>query len=100
MNNHIRKLHAGTGLEMLKEAVLLVLYEARNEMTYPQPFASFLSEADIYEKLCLPQPLTKGDAHNALIHGVLQHLQGDLHTDYIPKEGWQITEAGISFIEG
>ena len=100
MNDKTRNTFASYGLELLKWSVLLVLYEERNEMTYPKPFASFPLEADIYEKLCMPQPLSQGDAYNALIHGVLQHLLGDLHADYISGEGWQITEEGIKFIEG
>lgn len=100
MQSFIAKQFAKQGLDLLKRSVLLVLYEERNEMTYPKPFASLLLEEDIYEKLQIPQPLTPGNAYNALIHGILQHLLGDLHAEYISGEGWQITEAGVRFIEG
>ena len=71
MNRKIRRLHVATGLERLKESVLLVLYEKRDE-----PYASAWLQPDaIREALGIPRPSEVSANTNALIFGILDHLR-------------------------
>ena len=101
MNDNTRNDFASYGLEILKRAVLLVLYEQYVSGTY-------LTIKEIGEQLDI-RPLERDTnrprgkyAHmNGLTHGILAHLLDDGQVEWLGERGlWQITEAGISVIEG
>lgn len=70
MNNKTRNDFAAYGLEILKRAVLLVLYEARQE----SPYGKILTAGQIHQRLDLLQPWRVCVSTNSLIHGILDHL--------------------------
>lgn len=82
------------GLEMIKRSALQVLYEARDEFI-------FITQDQVRERLGIPKVDYYDPArHNALIYGILMHLQEDGHAYHNVSVGWQITEEGVSVIEG
>lgn len=86
---------ASFGLEMLKRAVLLVLYGADIENRY----GTLLTPKEIRDRLNLPR-LGRIHPHaNDLISGVLDYLQKDGHVYYEVGFGWEITNKGRYFIE-
>ncbi|MDE0011257.1 MAG: hypothetical protein OXU36_08915 [Candidatus Poribacteria bacterium] len=93
MNNHTQRLIAASGLEMLKEAVLLVLYEQ-----YSDESRQFAKLGEIRESLNLPRGRS---GQNHLIRGVLEILEvrGYVEPNYSSDAAWQITENGILLIE-
>ena len=95
VNNYTRKLHAETGLEMLKEAVLLVLYQKSDE-----PYArTWLQPEAIREQLDIPKPAKTASDRNALIFGVLDYLHQDGYVFHVEHCGWQITRKGADIIK-
>ena len=80
-------------LETLKQAVLQVLYE--QHASGEQPYLGF---NDIHEALSIERiPDTK----DYFVHGILLRLLDDGHAEWLGTRGlWQITETGISVIEG
>ena len=84
------KQEARTGLFHLKEAVLDILLEAKNEgNSYRQPGA-------IRERSGIPK-IEEPHAHsNTLIYGVLLHLGAEKRVEYKKGYGWRITEQEAS----
>ena len=97
MNDNVRNTFAAYGLEILKRAVLLVLYEE----TDPYPSKRILKAEKIREYLSIPKPCKKSVNVNSLTRGVLDHLRHEKHAHhYVDQEAWGITEKGVSVIEG
>ena len=93
INDNTRNELARHGLEILKRAVLDVLYQEAKE-------GGIVDRETIFKKL--PILCTEKEDRNtySLIVGVLSHLADDGHARYVPYEkGGQITEEGISVIE-
>lgn len=91
MNNNTRNAFAAYGLEILKRSVLQILYDSE---VSPTP-TDILHQCDI--------PLVKDNegSKTTLMRGILAHLRADGHAKYNTKHaGWQITEKGVSVIEG
>lgn len=96
MNQNTRKTFASYGLEILKQAVLPVFYEHAVSRT-----PAFLRHDEIRERLGIPRtkPIA-GKRLNRLTAGVLEHLKEAKCVKYNKKGGWQITDEGVSIIEG
>ena len=93
MTENTRNTYAAYGLEILKRAVLEVLYQQQKDAE-ELPGQFFLQPTDIRERLDIPR-------HGTLIHEVLMHLAADGHAEWLGSSGrWDITENGISLIEG
>ncbi len=93
MNNDVRRQHAKTGLEMLKEAILLVLYEQHRYGDQP-----YLDFNDIHDAIGIERiPKTK----DYFVHGILLRLwQDDGHAEWFGSRGlWKITEEGIALMD-
>lgn len=94
MNNNARNLLAYHGLELLKDAVLIVLYETERP---------YLRYKDIYEALGLPRIRKVGETNvsDDFIHGVLLRLwEAGLVKVVGNRAEFKITEKGIKAIEG
>ena len=89
MNENTRNAFASYGLEILKRAALLVLYDARDE--------GLIKQDAVRKRLGIPNIDSK---HKALIYGILMHLKADGYAHHKVRRGWQITEQGVSIIEG
>ena len=88
-----RNTYATYALEILKRAVLEVLYQEQKnaEKKWGQ---SSLRPTDIRERLDLPR-------RGTLIHEILMHIKADGHVEWLGTNGrWNITENGIKVIEG
>ena len=70
MNDHTRKIMASSELEILKEAVLLVLYQQHKDESQP----SIVTLGEIRERLGLPRG---SSGQNYLIRGILEILGVD-----------------------
>ena len=92
MNDNTRNEFASYGLEILKRSVLLVLYDARDE--------GFIRQVEIRERLGIPRVDPDAGNLNSLFYGILSYLQADGHVHHEVRRGWQITEKGVSKIEG
>lgn len=80
-------------LETLKQAVLQALYEQHASGEHP-----YLGFNDIHEVLSIERIPNTNDY---FVHGILLRLLDDGHAEWLGERGlWQITEAGISVIEG
>ena len=105
MNENTRNAFASYGLEILKRAVLLVLYE--QYVSGPSHRRS-LTIKEIGEQLDIRplerdtnRPRGKHAYMNGLTQGILAHLLDDDQVEWLGERGlWQIKEAGISVIEG
>ena len=95
MNQNTRNAFASDGLDILKRAVLLVLYEAKQE----SPYGTILTAGEIRERLDLPYQRFPSGNVNALTQGVLDHLKQERHASHDVGYGWSITEQGVSLIE-
>ena len=92
MNNNIRN-----ALEVLKQAVLQVLYEQYRSGV---PHRRFMTIKEIGEHLDI-RPIGKYTHMNSLTHGIPLHLLDDGYAEWLGELGrWQITEEGVSVIEG
>ena len=91
MNENTRNAFASYGLEILKRAVLLVLYDARDE--------GFIPQRKIRERLGIARVDPKAGNWNSLFFGILSYLKADELAHHKVRSGWQITEKGVSFIE-
>ena len=85
--NNIQK-QARAALFSLKEIVLEVLYEARDE-GYIQPH-------EIRKRLGLDRAKEPGVAANTLIFGILYYLDKDGYVEAETGQGWRITQAAAS----
>ena len=97
MTNKIRNEFASYGLEILKQSVLLVIYQLQKE-----DGLIFVRSRYIYDRLKIEriEDKTRRQAENDyLIDGILVHLVNDGYVRWVEHDTWQITEAGISAIE-
>ena len=95
MIDKIRNDFASYGLEILKRAVLLVLYEAKHKGERLRP-------NEIRHRLGIPQAKTERQGHANLILATLRYLKDEDKVDDHWVGGataWQITEKGVSVIE-
>ncbi|MDE0084329.1 MAG: hypothetical protein OXU23_01350 [Candidatus Poribacteria bacterium] len=95
MNGNTRNTFASYGLEILKQAVLIVLYE---EQTSGDP--QNLTRLQISERFGIKKPGGKDIDNVSLIEGILYHLREDRVVESNAVNRWWITEKGISLIEG
>ena len=93
MNDKTRNAFASYGLEILKQSVLLVLYEQR---VHGKPGQQYLRVKQVREQLEIRQVPGSGD----LVRSILEHLMDDKHVKYTLTDRWQITPEGVSVIEG
>lgn len=92
INDNTRNELARYGLEILKRAVLDVLYQEAKE-------GGIVDVETICEKLPILPTKNAGYTHS-LITGVLSHLQDDGDAEYVRyKKAGQITKKGISVIK-
>lgn len=105
MTDKTQNKFAAYGLKILKRAVLLVLYDETEALE-----GGKLQLDEIRERLGIPRiaypPVTAGNV-NALVYGILQHLQMGRLVDHLGrlvdhsvKVGWRITTKGVEFIDG
>ena len=103
MTENTRNTYASHGLEILKRVVLEVLYEETDVSPVKQVFlyghGRLLEAHKIREQLRLPQP-RYAPISPALIHGVLGYLKDNGYAEHYGRQGWQITNKGVSLIEG
>jgi len=101
MNENTRNAFASYGLEILKRSVLLVLYEGTEIVYKVSPYAQgrVLTAGAIRQRLDILRPQVISGNVNALIQGVLDHLQHHGHAHHYHGQGWAITEKGVSVIE-
>ena len=94
MNENTRDAFASYGLEILKKAVLLVLYEEhlgeRRRLT----------RIEISQRFGIKKPGGRDSDNRPLIEGILMHLADEEGVDRNAVNRWQITEKGVSVIEG
>ena len=102
MNNNTRNEFASCGLDILKRLMLLVLYEGTDIVYEKSPYAQgrVLTAGAIREQLDILRPRVISGNVNALIQGVLDHLQHHGQAHHYQSQGWAITEKGVSVIEG
>ena len=95
MNKYTRNAFADMGLEMLKRAVLLVLYDTTS------PFEGLIKQDEVRKRLGIKKIDYSVDPgrHNALIFGILMHLKDDGYAYHNSGYGWRITEEGVLLIE-
>lgn len=81
---------AKIGLYFLKEAVLLILFNAQDD----EP----LQPDDIRKRLDIPKTNSPYDRTNTLIFDILSLLENERRVEVVTEAGggWKITEAGIS----
>lgn len=92
INDNTRNELARHGLEILKRAVLDVLYQEAKE-------GGIVDVETICKKLPI-LPTKRSGNTNSLIIGVLSHLQDDRDAEYVPyAKAGRITEKGMSVIE-
>ena len=96
-------IYTSYALEILKRAVLEVLYEETDVAPIGVSLygrGRLLKATEIREQLGLPYPRYAPSSTNALIHGILGYLKDNGYTEHYVGQGWQITNKGISLIEG
>ena len=104
MNDSTRNTFASYGLDILMRSALLVLYEETDvrvrKQIYPHRSRT-LRQDEVRERLGIPKIDYSSDParHNALIFGILMHLQHEKLAYHYSGYGWQITEEGKSLIE-
>ena len=106
MNDNTRNEFASYGLEILKRSVLLVLYE---QYVSGPSHKRFLRLGKIGEQLGIRprdippldiRPSGKDALMEGLTRGILAHLLNDEDVEWLGSGRWQITQKGISVIEG
>lgn len=95
MNDKTRNDFAAYGLEILKRAVLRVLYDAKQV----SPYGKILTAGEIRQRLDLPYNQSPSGNVNALTQGGLDDLKHDGHASHDVGYGWSITDEGVSLIE-
>ena len=81
---------ARAALFSLKEVVLEVLHEARDE--------GFIEAQTIRERLCIPNISDPSHMTNSLLFGVLDHLKKDGSVERSTNEGWKISQEAASLL--
>ena len=97
MSNNTRNAFASYGLEILKQSVLLVLYDAHRD---GEPYLGY---NDIHEALGIARirEVNRKAVKDYFVHGILLHLWEDGSVEVVgDRAEFQITEKGISVIEG
>ena len=94
MNENTRNTFASYGLEILKRAVLLVLYEEQTSGERRR-----LTRLQISERFGIKKPGGKDIDNVSLIEGILLHLREDRVVESNAGNRWRITEKGIALIE-
>lgn len=89
MNDRQRRARAA--LFSLKETVLEVLYEARNE--------GFIEAQTIRKRLCIPNVDNPTHMTNSLLFGILDHLKREGNVDHLTNVGWKITQEAVSLFD-
>ena len=103
MNDNVRNEIASHGLEILKLAVLHVLYEETDVADVEARFVSgrVIRPNAISKILHIPFINAKrGEYEYSLIQGVLDHLNTQGHARWYHSQGWAITKEGIAEIGG
>ena len=95
MTDNTRNEFASYGLEILKQSVLLVLYEAKHK-------GELLQANEIRRRMGIPQAKDERMGHTSLILGILRYLKDEdkVARFWSSSYTWQITEKGLSVIEG
>ena len=96
-NTH--NIYTSYGLEILKRAVLEVLYQQWKDAEELR-VQSYLQPEDIHPRLGLPQPQYTASDTYALTYGILGYLKDNGYAEHYSDQGWQITNKGVSLIEG
>ena len=100
MTENTRNTYVSHALEILKRAVLEVLYEGTDvspiKKVSPYVRGCLLTAHDIREQLGLPQPQYIANNTNGLIHGILGYLKDNRYAEHYVGQGWQITNEGVS----
>ena len=108
INDTARNTFAAYGLDILKHAVLLVLYKEtdpvdivaiKKKRSWPYPSGRILKAGEIREELNILKPQHISANTNSLIHGLLDHLRDDGYAYHYVSQGWTITDRGVSIIE-
>ena len=94
-HENIHSAFASSGLEILKLAVLIVLYQEHASGGLQK-----LTRLQISERCCIEKPGDKAIDNVPLIEGILYHLREDEAVESNAVSRWWITEKGISLIEG
>lgn len=94
-HKNIHSAFASAGLEILKLAVLIVLYEEQASGRRQK-----LTRLQISERCSIKKPGDKAIDNVPLIEGLLYHLREDEVVESNAVSRWWITEKGISLIEG
>lgn len=94
MNENTRNTFASYGLEILKRAVLVVLYEEQTSGERRR-----LTRLQISERFGIKKPYGADINNVSLIEGILRHLHEDRVVECNAGNRWQITEKGIALIE-
>lgn len=91
MNNNTRDIFAH-GLDILKKAVLFLLYKQHKKNP------PFLTITDIYTLLDIKQLASNQQPRvDQLVHGILLRLRHKNYAEYRgPRGKWQITDGGVS----
>lgn len=95
MNDNTRNEFVAYGLELLKYAVLDVLYKQRAINSWRN-----LLRIQISERIGIPKPGEYSSPNADLIGGILWHLEEDGYVEHTGGNRWRITEKGVSKIEG
>jgi len=94
-HENIHSAFASSGLEILKLAVLIVLYQEQASGRLQK-----LTRLQISERCCIKKPGDNAIDNVPLIEGLLFHLLEDEVVESNAVSRWWITEKGISLIEG
>ena len=90
-----QRLLASMGLELLKRAVLLVLY--KQPLDWGGQHRRPLRQDAIRKRLDIPKRLYHS---NRLMRGILEILEDDDYVEFMGEGRWRITEEGVPVIEG
>ena len=96
-NTH--NIYTSYALEILKRAVLEVLYQQQKDAEELR-VQSYLKPKDIHPQLGLLQPQYTASDTYALTYGILGYLKDNGYAEHCKNKGWQITNEGVSLIEG
>ena len=94
-----RNIYASYALEILKRAVLEVLHQQQKDAE-KKWVESYLQPEHIHPRLGLPQPQYTASDTYALTYGILGYLKDNGYAEHCKNKGWQITNEGVSLIEG
>ena len=105
MKDHTLKTMADSALQILKEAVLLVLYE-RTDAVYirftgsePHDIGRVIKPSEISRWLGIPSVPNPSADHYVIVYGILDQLADQGLAYRYKGEGWAITDKGVSLIE-